>query len=250
MADSKISALAAMSAWAAGDLIETVDVSDTTMGAGGTNKKSTLQQLMTVFTGSAGFNAGTVTADTPLLNHAQTWNSGGVTFSGWKLNVTNTASAAASKLLELEVGGADVFRVLRGGAVALGTDAVGCWINCPASNQFTINQAGGTGGIYSLWHFASSVGLSGVSGAFYGWASGSSADGTVDTRLYRQAAGIIGLRGNGASAGAAAELIEMTAPAAGGANTVRIYAEDNGSGKTRLMAIFPTGAAQQIAIEP
>jgi hypothetical protein len=31
---------------------------------------------------------------------------------------------------------------------------------------------------------------------------------------------------------------------------VRIYAEDNGSGKTRLMAKFPTGAAVQIAIEP
>lgn len=31
---------------------------------------------------------------------------------------------------------------------------------------------------------------------------------------------------------------------------VRIYAEDNGAGKTRLMALFATGAAQQIAIEP
>jgi hypothetical protein len=46
------------------------------------------------------------------------------------------------------------------------------------------------------------------------------------------------------------QLTEMTAPAAGATNTVRIYAEDNGSGKTRLMAKFATGAAQQIAIEP
>lgn len=46
------------------------------------------------------------------------------------------------------------------------------------------------------------------------------------------------------------QFTEMTAPAAGATNTVRIYAEDNGAGKTRLMAIFPTGAAQQIAIEP
>jgi hypothetical protein len=43
---------------------------------------------------------------------------------------------------------------------------------------------------------------------------------------------------------------EMTAPAAPSANAVRIYAEDNGGGKTRLMALFPSGAAQQIAIEP
>ena len=46
------------------------------------------------------------------------------------------------------------------------------------------------------------------------------------------------------------QLSEMTAPAAPAANGVRIYAEDNGSGKTRLMALFATGAAQQIAIEP
>ena len=48
----------------------------------------------------------------------------------------------------------------------------------------------------------------------------------------------------------ALEIAEMTAPGAGAANTVRIYAEDNGSGKTRLMAIFSSGAAQQIAIQP
>jgi hypothetical protein len=48
----------------------------------------------------------------------------------------------------------------------------------------------------------------------------------------------------------ALELAEMTAPGAGAANTVRIYALDNGSGKTQLMAIFNTGAAQQLAIQP
>lgn len=46
------------------------------------------------------------------------------------------------------------------------------------------------------------------------------------------------------------EMTEQTAPAAGAANTVRIYAEDNGAGKTRLMALFATGAAQQLAVEP
>ena len=43
---------------------------------------------------------------------------------------------------------------------------------------------------------------------------------------------------------------EMTAPAAPAANGYKIYAEDNGAGKTRLMVLFATGAAQQIAIEP
>ncbi len=45
-------------------------------------------------------------------------------------------------------------------------------------------------------------------------------------------------------------LTEITAPAAPSANQVVIYAEDNGSGKTRLMARFSSGAAQQIAIQP
>lgn len=43
---------------------------------------------------------------------------------------------------------------------------------------------------------------------------------------------------------------EQTAPAAPAANGVRIYAEDNGAGKTRLMALFATGVAQQLAVEP
>lgn len=54
----------------------------------------------------------------------------------------------------------------------------------------------------------------------------------------------------GVAFGSYLQLTEMTAPSAGASNTVRLYAEDNGSGKTRLMALFASGAAQQIAIEP
>jgi hypothetical protein len=46
------------------------------------------------------------------------------------------------------------------------------------------------------------------------------------------------------------EISEMSAPAAGAANTARLYVEDNGAGKTRLMVKFNTGAAVQIAIQP
>lgn len=45
-------------------------------------------------------------------------------------------------------------------------------------------------------------------------------------------------------------MVEQTAPAAPATNAVYIYPEDNGAGKTRLMARFATGAAVQIAIEP
>lgn len=43
---------------------------------------------------------------------------------------------------------------------------------------------------------------------------------------------------------------EMTAPSAGAVNTGRLYFDDNGGGKTRLMVLFNTGAAQQVAIQP
>jgi len=38
-----------------------------------------------------------------------------------------------------------------------------------------------------------------------------------------------------------------TAPTANG---VYLYAQDNGAGKTQLMALFSSGAAQQLAIHP
>jgi len=46
------------------------------------------------------------------------------------------------------------------------------------------------------------------------------------------------------------EMAELTAPAAGAANTARFYVEDNGAGKTRLVVKFNTGAAIVIATQP
>jgi hypothetical protein len=42
---------------------------------------------------------------------------------------------------------------------------------------------------------------------------------------------------------------EVTAPAAPATNEVRLYAEDNGSGKTRIVAKFATGAAIAIVTQ-
>jgi len=72
---------------------------------------------------------------------------------------------------------------------------------------------------------------------------------TLDTAFARSAAGVI-VATNASTGGAALEFREQTAPAAPGANCVRVYAVDNGAGKTQLMALFASGAAQQIAIEP
>lgn len=43
---------------------------------------------------------------------------------------------------------------------------------------------------------------------------------------------------------------EQTAPAAPGADKGRVFFQDNGAGKTQMMVIFSSGAAQQLAIQP
>ena len=56
-------------------------------------------------------------ATAPLSNLTALWNSIGTTFSAIKMNVTDTASAAASLLMDLQVGGVSQFRVSKGGQV-------------------------------------------------------------------------------------------------------------------------------------
>lgn len=63
------------------------------------------------------------------------------------------------------------------------------------------------------------------------------------------AAGIMALTKDGTD-GAALELVEIADPAAPASNKARLFCRDNGSGKTQICALFPTGAVQVIATEP
>lgn len=65
----------------------------------------------------------TVTASTPVLDLSQTWNNAGVAFTGFKLNVTSTASAAGSLLLDLQVAGSSRFTVDKAGGLVTASDA-------------------------------------------------------------------------------------------------------------------------------
>lgn len=60
---------------------------------------------------------GTATVSLPVFHGYQTWNAGGVTFEAIRLEITNTASAAASLLMNLLVGGASKFSVDKSGSV-------------------------------------------------------------------------------------------------------------------------------------
>lgn len=75
-------------------------------------------------------NNGTLTSSSPAATFTQTWNNAAVTFTGFRASITDTASAAASLLMDLQVGGTSQFSVSKSGV-----------INTPSSGV-TINQAG------------------------------------------------------------------------------------------------------------
>lgn len=58
----------------------------------------------------------TVTANKPVLDLTQTWNNGAVVFTGYKFNITNTASDSSSKALDVLVAGTtSIFTVFASG---------------------------------------------------------------------------------------------------------------------------------------
>ena len=320
-------------------------------------------------------NGGTITANAPIIDASRTWNNAGVTFTGIKLALTNTASASASLPLSITSGGtnllslgiatsstdsgifvgssnaffrssvsANVFEIGNGSTVAIsgGTGAgfvqfnsscrwlstgYGGWFDCQlyrdaantigmrnstAAQAFHVYNTYTSGSVYErgFLRWASNtleIGAEHVgatarnvgflaggntlitldattsavfvrTASYFGWSARSrmrsDADGNVV--LSNAAAtdfSLIKFGGTTSSFPALKRsstqlqcrladdsgdapfrahfigLPENTAPA-GTADTARIFAEDNGSGKTRLMVIFGSGSAQQIAIEP
>lgn len=83
-----------------------------------------------------------------IYNLTDTWNSGGTTFAGIKMAVTNTASGGSSKLLDLTVAGATsaAFVVTKSGNVGVGTSTPN---EAAGYNWLTIDGPS-TGGIISL----------------------------------------------------------------------------------------------------
>jgi hypothetical protein len=69
------------------------------------------------------------------LAFSPTWNDAGTTFAGFRMNVTDTASNAASLLMDLQVGGANRFSVSKSSVMTLG----GLTIN-PNNGALTLLQ--------------------------------------------------------------------------------------------------------------
>ncbi len=177
------------------------------------------------------------TAD--IFNFTDTWNSGGTTFAAIKVNVTDTASAADSTFLDFQSSGVTQMSVRKSGVITFPVNNADNYAGIGIGQWYGGLGFFGAGGIYLVW---SPTNVNFVSAFTLTW--------NTDCMLNRVDAAIIGVRGASASAGGALSFIEQTAPSAPAADGVYIYAQDNGGGKTQLMARFSSGAAQQIAIQP
>jgi hypothetical protein len=132
MADTKLADLTALTTPSGDDILYIVD------DPAGTplDRKIALDNL---------FTRGTVTADAPVLNMSQTWNNAAVTFTGLKFNATDTASAAASLLMDLQVGGTSIFGIRR--AFITGSKFNRAVLSVP---QYTYTAAASTGGFFAI----------------------------------------------------------------------------------------------------
>ena len=83
---------------------------------------STDRFVVDSFSGALDITTPALSAADTVLNIASTWNNGSNKFDAIKVNVTNTASAATSLLLDLQVGGASKFKVGLDGTVTLPGD--------------------------------------------------------------------------------------------------------------------------------
>lgn len=106
--------------------------------ASGSPSVFTVQSVATTLLGSTTLSGATITADAPVLNLAQTWNNAAITFTGLKLNATDTASASGSLLMDLQVGGTSRFSVAKAGSANFANDVL---IN--NSNGLRLNSSGG-----------------------------------------------------------------------------------------------------------
>jgi len=108
-------------------------------------------QTITEVAGGSGLiiTGATQTTSQPALNITQTWNASGTTFTFLKGNVTNTASASGSILVDLQVGGTSRFSFLVGSTSVFSIDGTAASNNAYAlkygsSGVATVGSYGGT----------------------------------------------------------------------------------------------------------
>lgn len=140
-----------------------------------------------------------------IYNMADTWNNGATTFTAIKMNVTDTASAAASLLMDLQVGGTSKFAVTKGGAARVSAGAKTApglsFLSRPGAGFYQIGTVVCFADVNAdiWWTGASNIVMR--SNGSYGWSSGTTVGGGLETYMDRAASGIIRISGPSAAAG-------------------------------------------------
>ena len=138
------------------------------------------------------FAAGTITTSQP-LTLTQTWNAGGVTFTGAFLNFTKTASADGSKLLDIQLNSASKVGIenTNGTVVALVAPIINGAFGGNGGILLDVSSDGTNGAV-----FAYDLGVNVNSSGGFRWTSGNTAGVTADTSIIREAAAIVGSPGS------------------------------------------------------
>lgn len=110
MADKTLTSLTAAASFAASDLL---------YGKVGSDSRKISGTVLTAFLATATLSAGTLTVSAP-FTLTQTWNDAGVTFTGALFNFINTASAAGSLLLNLQLNSSPLFSFTKEGILRFG----------------------------------------------------------------------------------------------------------------------------------
>jgi hypothetical protein len=168
----------------------------------------TTQAVATTLLGSTSLTGDTLTASAPVLNLAQTWNNGAVTFTGMKFNVVSDTSAAASFLMDLQVATASKFSVDKSGNI----NSTGTFIT--AASQAWISGAGSANARLNT------SGLKLAANTLFGWTTtANESNDALDTILRRKAAANLQL-GVADAATALAQTLSVQSVVAGASNTV------------------------------
>ena len=115
----------------------------------------TTERWGVAYTQALDVDQGTLTDDAQALNITSTWNDAADTFTLIKADVTDTASAAGSKLMDLQVGGTSKFNVDATGAASAKSIAID-------SSSTTLMAGSGVGGWYGALAFFGSGSLIGT----------------------------------------------------------------------------------------
>lgn len=242
------------SGFALTDLLELVDVSDTTLSVNGSNKKVTLGNLLANLPGatdavSLGLSGASLTGSnaSSLVDLAATWNTTG-TPTAIKLNVTDTASNAESLLMDLQTGGTSRCAVLKSGSIRL-RQYEGIGNDGSQGSKWTFNNGSAVLGKWDSTDYlkvafnANTTTLH----ADHALCWGSSAVSSEDVFLYRDAAAVLALRN---STNAQAFRVYNTYTDASNneygafswnSNVLQIGSVNNGSGTARNVALIRGG---------